>query len=327
MTERDDSVPLVRVEAQRQQVEQDQQQQQQGGGEMFSLKSQPKKDDDGPRASQPQNWSSARTLAFWIGVILLVGVLAGLAYIGIRSLTEVHELESGQRDLTTEIEILTGMTGDNVTVLQALANQTSLPVGPNGTLLAGPGVAVGLTTPGPALIYRLVPDPNPTYNDVAWDFALWDDANYWSLASPGLVFPPATGRYAVGLNCPTCCELDGSTTVEGTVNIVYSTTTEPSLHCPRVIAVETVRATNPTSTVPSVSLYAEFELTAGTGEFLAVEPVLDYTFRKRGFPGGNDQCTFTVRYLSEARGTPMVPQVCVKRSDTGKKEENGPIPR
>jgi hypothetical protein len=267
---------------------------------------------------QSRGWSSGAVGFFWAGVILLA-ITAGVALgLSIRSNAETHELENGQRSLSIQIEELTNITSENVTTLQALGSQIALLVNDSGTLteLIGPGVALGLTVPGNALVFRLVPDPNPTYNDVSWDFALWDDANYWSSSMPGQVFPPATGRYAVGLNCPTCCELDTTTSVEGRVTIVYSTATEAELHCPRIIASEPIRATNPTDSVPAVSLYAEFELTAGTGEFLAVEVDLNYSFRKRGGPtGGNDDCTFTVRYLGQARGTPMVPQTCVKRRD------------
>ena len=271
-----------------------------------------------------RTWSRTSVIAFWVGAALVIGALA---YIGIRSLTEIHGLESGQRSLLIDIDNLANETGENVTslttsieMLQTLVNQSALTVTVNGTTstLMGPGVAVTLTTPGYGMVYRSVPDPDIFLSDLAWDYALWDDAAYWSAGQPGLVFPPATGRYAVGLNCPKCCQLDTTTAVEGTVTVVYSTTTEPELHCPRVIAIEDVRATNPTDTIPAVNIYAEFELTAGTGEFLAVEANLNYAPSKPVLPqGGPDNCIFTVRYLGRATGTPMVPQICLKRDQRG----------
>jgi hypothetical protein len=203
-----------------------------------------------------------------------------------------------------------------LTTLQTLLDQIVVTATVNGTVVTQthPGVAVALTVPGYGLVYRTVPDPLFYLNDVAWDYAQWDDAGYWSHSQPGWVFPPVTGRYAVGLNCPTCCLLDGTTEVEGDVTVVYSTTTEPETSCPLVLAVQPIRATNPTDSVPAVNIYAEFEVTGGTGEFFAVESNLYYQPSEPTMPvGGNDQCTFTVRYLGPARGTPTVPLRCVKR--------------
>jgi hypothetical protein len=131
---------------------------------------------------------------------------------------------------------------------------------------------------------------------------------------PGLVFPPITGRYAIGLNCAKCCQLDTTTAVEGVVSIVYSSVADVPLHCPLWIASQPVRATNPTDTIPAVNIYAEFELTAGGGEYLAVEWNLLYTPSVPVLPqGGPDNCIMTVRYLGPARGTPLVPLICVKK--------------
>lgn len=282
------------------------------------------KNEDGPSTSPARAWSRAATTAFWVGTVLLVGIIAGLVYVGVRSLTEIHELEAGQRSLLVEIDTLTNTTTGEVTTLtesitdlQTVINQTTLVV--NGTTVANPGAAVTLAL-GYGLIYRSVQDPTFGYNDVSWDYALWDDAAYWSPAQPGLLVLPVTGRYAVRLNCPRCCTLATTTTVEGTVTVVYGTTTNPELHCPFAIAADDVRTVSAIDTIPAVNIYAEFELTGGTGEFVAVETVLNYSPSTPVTPqsGPPDNCFFSVRYLRSATGTPIVPLTCAKR-DIGPK--------
>jgi len=279
------------------------------------------KNEDGPSPSSPaRSWSRAATTAFWIGVVLLLGTIAGLAYVGVRSLTEIHELEAGQRDLVVEIDTLTNTTTGEVTALtesitdlQSIVNQTTLIV--NGTALLNPGAAVTLAL-GYGLIYRTVPDPNINYNDIAWDYALWDDAGYWSPSQPGLLVLPATGRYAVRLNCPRCCTLATTTTVEGTVTVVYGVIEDPELHCPLTIAADDVRTVSAIDTIPTLNIYGEFELTGGNGEFIAVETVLNYSPSTPVTPqsGPPDNCFFSIRYLRAATGTPIVPLACSKRN-------------
>ena len=288
------------------------------------LRSQKAKTED-PAPFSARSWSAASVIAFWVGIALLVGVLSGLVYIGVRSLTEIHELEAGQQSLTLDIEYLSTTTSDNVTSievlidnLQSLVNQAAVTLSVNGTntTLIGPGVGVTLTVPGYGMIFRTVPDPFPApgFQDLAWDSALWDDAGYWSPSQPGLVFLPVTGRYAVGLRCPTCCLLDTTTYVEGTVTVVYSTTSGPETHCPSLIASQDVWGNNPTQVVPSVNIYFELELSGGNGEFLAVEPQLLYQPSQPLTPqGGPDDCVFTVRYLRTAAGVPLAPRTCYKR--------------
>lgn len=283
---------------------------------------------DAPVPAPARSWSAAASVAFWVGLVLLVGVLIGLAYIGIRSLTEINQLESEQLTLTADIDYLTNTTSANVTSievvladLQALVSQAAVTLSVNGTnqTLIGPGVGVTLTVPGYGMVYRTVPDPFPApgWQDLVWDTALWDDAGYWDASQPAQVFLPATGRYAVGLRCPTCCLLDTTTYVEGTVTVVYSTATEPFLHCPTLIAAQDVWGNNPPiATVPSVNIYFELEMQGGNGEFLAVEPQLLYQPSQPPTPqGGPDDCVFTVRYLRAAVGTPLVPRECFKRRE------------
>ena len=217
----------------------------------------------------------------------------------------------------TLVTQLASTTAEEIDGLQALLNQSALTTTVNGTVvtLLGPGVAVGLTVPGVGIVYRTVPSGHGFGNDVVWDFALWDDAGYWSALDPSRVVLPATGRYAVGLNCPKCCELATTTSVEGYLNVAYCTATAPEIHCPFALQVQPINATNGHTPVPAANLYGEFELTGGTGEYLSVEPELTYLPSQPGSPdnGPPDHCTFTVRYLGRATGIPTVPLVCLRR--------------
>jgi hypothetical protein len=248
--------------------------------------------------------------AFWLILMLLALVAFTSLGLVIWSLVRGGQLDG-------KVNTQSNSTGTDIETLQTLLNQSALTFPLNGTnvTLLGPGVAVGLAL-GVGLVYRTVPSPNAFGNDLVWDVELWDDAAYWDSGTPDKLVLPATGRYAIGLNCRKCCTLATTTAVEGYVKVVYSTTTEPETHCPVDLAVQPINDTSAGAVpIPAANLYGEFELTGGTGEFLAVDPVLTYLPSTPGSPaaGPPDDCTFTARYIGRATGTPMVPLFCDKR--------------